>query len=232
MTTTMSMITRTRTTSTTEANGQKQEQAMQEREPVPDALKRFIWDIQSMVELADSEREILLIGRDLMRRLVASDNWLPAVFATPAPDGCLHYQLYRDDQERFTVVSTVLAAGQSLPIVEDHVWEIAGVLRGAIERQRFALADDGKPAPNAEPATVGAGSIITAPARKGEATQVANALTDSVSICIQVYGGELGTLARRTFAAGGEPQDATVVYANGEHLEPYDILSIQTRIVD
>ena len=52
--------------------------------PVPEPLKRFIWDIQSMVELAESEREILVIGRDLMARLVARDDWLPDAFALPA----------------------------------------------------------------------------------------------------------------------------------------------------
>lgn len=200
--------------------------------PVPEPLKRFIWDIQSMVELADSDREILLIGRDLMSRLVASDDWLPAVFADPGPDGCAHYQLYRDDQQRFTVVSTVLAAGHALPIVEDHVWEICGVLRGAVDRQHFTLAGDGIPAPRDEPDIINAGSITTAPARKDAATQMSNALTDAVSICIAVYGAELGALARRTYAPGSPPQESPLVYANGEHLEPYDILSIQTRIVD
>jgi spore coat polysaccharide biosynthesis protein SpsF len=53
------------------------------RQAVPPALKRFIWDIQSMVELEASEREVLLIGRDLMARLLASDDGLPAIFAGP-----------------------------------------------------------------------------------------------------------------------------------------------------
>ncbi|HEY8125763.1 MAG TPA: hypothetical protein VIF88_10120, partial [Methylocystis sp.] len=57
------------------------------RKPVPPALRRFIWDIQSMVELAESEREILLIGRDLMARLFTTDDWLPTVFAVPNPAG-------------------------------------------------------------------------------------------------------------------------------------------------
>jgi hypothetical protein len=42
-------------------------------DPVPPALKRFIWDIQSKAELDEGKREILFIGRDLMSRLVASD---------------------------------------------------------------------------------------------------------------------------------------------------------------
>jgi len=67
-----------------------------ERDPVPAALRRFIWDIQSMVELAETEREILLIGRDLMARLIATDDWLPTVYAVPNPAGGQQFQIYRD----------------------------------------------------------------------------------------------------------------------------------------
>jgi hypothetical protein len=56
-----------------------------ERGPVPATLKRFIWDIQSLVELAESEREILIIGRDLMARLIENDDWLPAVSPSRTP---------------------------------------------------------------------------------------------------------------------------------------------------
>ena len=36
---------------------------------LPAALKRFIWDLQSVAELADSPREIMMIGGDLSREL-------------------------------------------------------------------------------------------------------------------------------------------------------------------
>ena len=74
-----------------------------ERDPVPAALRRFIWDIQSMVELAESEREILLIDRDLMARLIATDDWLPSVFAVPNLAGGQQFQIYHDGLERFAL---------------------------------------------------------------------------------------------------------------------------------
>ncbi len=115
------------------------------RDPVPPALKRFIWDIQSMVGLAESQREILVIGRDVMARLVASDDWLPALFAGVDPERGQQLQLYGDQLERFSVVSTMLSGGQALPICQDPVREIAGVLRGAVTRQRFACAEHRPP---------------------------------------------------------------------------------------
>ncbi len=105
--------------------------------PVPAPLKRFIWDIQSMVELAESEREILVIGRDLMARLVASDDWLPVAFASPGATQCRPYLLYGDDLERFCVVSTVLDGAQAMLVCQHGVWEILGLLRGAMRRQRL-----------------------------------------------------------------------------------------------
>jgi 3-mercaptopropionate dioxygenase len=98
--------------------------------PVPEPLRRFIWGIQSMVELAETEREILLVGRDLMARLVASVGWLPDAFAQPAEHHCRHYLIYGDALERFSVASTVLSGSQAMLIRGDGVWEILGVLLG------------------------------------------------------------------------------------------------------
>ena len=132
-----------------------------ERDPVPAALRRFIWDIQSMVELAESEREILLIGRDLMARLIATDDWLPTAFAVPNPAGGQQFQIYRDGLERFSVVSTVLWGGAFVAISQPSVWEIAGVLRGAVTREQF----DGFPTKHAQ---VGEFPSIAAERRGGE----------------------------------------------------------------
>jgi len=88
-----------------------------------------------MVELTDSEREILLIGRDLMTRLVASEDWLPAAFATAETGKGLQYQLFSDVLERFTVVATVLFPGAGLLVEQSSHWEIAGGLSGSVSRQ-------------------------------------------------------------------------------------------------
>lgn len=202
------------------------------REPVPPALKRFIWDIQSVVELADSEREILLVGGDLMARLIASDDWLPPVFATEAPDGPQQFQLYADGEERFSVVSTVLAGGQAVPIYHDPVWEIIGLLRGAMTRQRFALSEDGQIRGKAKSRRLQPGTVELSSPKTGEAVQLSNALGDRVSIAIHVHGGEIGKLARRTLAPGKPAQAVVSGYANTEACPPYDIWSIQTYIKD
>jgi 3-mercaptopropionate dioxygenase len=202
-------------------------------DPVPSSLKRFIWDIQSIVELAESEREIFVIGRDLMARLVASDDWLPANFAAiDAASPCRQFHLYADGMERFCVVSTVLSGGQTLPVCQEPVWEIMGVLRGAVGRQRFALPAGAPPAANGAAKLLKPGAVETFTTKSGEAVQLANALDDRDSIVIQVYGGDIGKLARHAVGPGGSVSEFSHGYANAADWPPYDILSIQTRIQD
>lgn len=200
-----------------------------ERGLVPASLKRFIWDIQSMVELADSEREILLIGRDLMARLVASDDWLPAAFDAESASGCAQFQLYRDGLERFTVVSTVLAGGGGLAIDQPGLWEISGALRGVVSQRAFSQTRGRQEGPEH---LLQAGSVRTRPSATAEMTLLANAHADRVSASIHVYGGETGRLSRRLLRPDGGIDEPRLGYANGADAPPFDILSIQTEILD
>jgi predicted metal-dependent enzyme (double-stranded beta helix superfamily) len=202
------------------------------RAPVPEVLKRFIWDIQSMVELADSEREILLIGRDLMHRLVASTGWLPEAFARPDPLRWQQFQLYHDDLERFTIISTILAGGQTLPVVQDQVWQISGVLQGRLERADFALPRQAQPVPKGAPTIMQAGAVEIRSSSNADGIQLCNPHNEVPAIIIHVYGGEISQLPRRIYQCDGAVSEAPAVYANDVGTPPYDIHSIQTRIVD
>lgn len=200
--------------------------------PVPEPLRRFIWDIQSMVELAESERELLMIGRDLMARLVAVDGWLPEVFARAAEDHCRHYLIYGDTLERFSVASTVLCGNQAMLIRGDGVWDIIGVLRGAISIGRLLWEPGREPEPNGEAQLLEAGGVEVVAAVNGEAIELFNAMSGDVSIGIHVYGGEIGKLARYPLEGGGSALGLAAGYANAEHSPAYDIASIQADIRD
>ena len=199
-----------------------------ERGAVPPALKRFLWDIQSMVELTDSEREILFIGRDLMTRLLGDDDWLPAAFAqAPAREGA-QFQLFHDMLDRFTVVATVLSPGASLLIDQSAHWEIAGGVSGAVSRQTYD--------PSA-PATSGAralrpGEVETRASRGAQPMILSNAADAQVAIGLHVYGGDLKKLTRRAWSAEGAAASPPLGYANEESAPPYDIFSIQSEIAD
>jgi 3-mercaptopropionate dioxygenase len=203
------------------------------REPVPPSLKRFIWDIQSIVELAESDREIFVIGRDLMARLVASDDWLPVNFAAiDAASPCRHFHLYADAMERFCVVSTVLHGAQALPVCREPLWEIMGVLRGAVGRQRFALPAGAPPVASGAAKLLKPGAVETFSPKSGEGVQLRNGLDDRDSISIHVYGGDIGKAARCAVGPDGGISQFSHGYANAADSPPYDIHSIQTRIQD
>lgn len=199
---------------------------------VPEPLRRFCWDIQSMVELADDPREILMIGRDLMGRLVAADDWMPEAFTGLGDGPFRQYQLYADQLVRFTVVASVLAPGARLPLCAEPAWELAGVLRGAITRQRFALPEGTPPVTRTDGRTLGAGAVDSFVPKGGDGLLVANASAEAPAILIQVHGAEIGGLARRAVAADGATSDFITAYANPPEMPAYDILSIQARIVD
>lgn len=197
----------------------------------PEPLRRFCWDIQSMVELADDPREILMIGRDLMGRLVAQDDWLPEVFARLDGATFRQYQLYADQMTRFTVIATVLAPGAALPVSEQTVWELAGVLRGDVVRQRLALPDGAPPVARAASRRLGAGAVDAFSPKDGDGLAIANGSSTAPAILIEVHGAEIGE-ARRTVAPDGTVGSFTTVYGNPPEAPAWDILTIQARIVD
>ncbi len=199
---------------------------------VPEPLRRFIWDIQSMVELAESERDVLMVGRDLMARLVAADDWLPDVFARADEEHCRHYLIYSDGLERFSVASTVLSGNQAMLIRCDGVWEILGVLRGAVSIGRLLWESGREPQPNGDAQLLEAGAVEVTPAVGGEAIEVSNAMSGNVSIVIHVSGGDSGKIARYPLEAGGTALGLASGYANAEDSTAYDISSIQADIRD
>ncbi|UDQ87770.1 hypothetical protein LJE71_15890 [Xanthobacter autotrophicus] len=198
----------------------------------PEPLRRFSWDIQSMVELADDPREILMIGRDLMGRLVAQYDWLPEVFARLDGAPFRQYQLYADQMTRFTVIATVLAPGAALPVCEQKVWELAGVLRGEIVRQRLALPDGAAPVARVAEKRLGAGAVDAFAPKDGDGLAIANGSATAPAILIQVHGAEIGGEARRTVGPDGGIGSFTTVYANPPEVPAWDILTIQARITD
>ncbi|QGM47932.1 hypothetical protein H2LOC_003215 [Methylocystis heyeri] len=169
-----------------------------------------------MVELTDSEREILLIGRDLMGRLLSSEDWLPAAFSASGPRSGRQFQVYSDGLERFCVASTVLAGGAGLTVAQPAVFELMGVVSGSISRT--AGAGEGR--------LLRPGMIEALGSGRTDSINLFNPDTDRPAIAIHVYGGGISQLARCEFGAGG----AKTGWANGEGDPPYDIFSIQTEI--
>ena len=94
-------------------------------------LRQFVQQLAGLLDRQPSESEIIQGGGELLRDLVAHDDWLPEAWAQPSPLRYQQYLLHADALNRFSVVSFVWGPGQSTPIHDHTVWGLIGVLRGA-----------------------------------------------------------------------------------------------------
>jgi predicted metal-dependent enzyme (double-stranded beta helix superfamily) len=194
-------------------------------------LKQFLWDILSMVELTENAREILLVGGDLMSRLVGDPDCLPPQFSAPGAERARSYLLFADMMERFSPMSLVLAPGQATPIAEENFWRIAGVARGAVLRRRFDLDAEGRPVLRAHgEKSLERGAVETSPA--GGFAQWVNADPHKEALLVLAYGGEPAKTPRRVFDDEGRECLAPLPCDNSDDAPPYDIWTIQKRVED
>jgi len=120
-----------------------------------------------------------------------------------------------------------------LSIAKPALWELTGVLTGAISRQSLdSVPEEGVQAKATRSAALLQASALAAYAsRSGDHVQLSNSLPDQISLAIHVYGGEIDKMTCRPFAPDGRLLEP-LSYANAETAPPYDIFSIQTEIRD
>ena len=168
---------------------------------VPPPLSGFVSELDRL--LATKQPDYLYRAAAALKRLVAEPNWLPAPYRHGQATQYQQYLLYRDPLSRFSIVSFVWGPGQRSPIHDHQVWGLVGVLEGAEYSQSYAA-----PAESADPVTERGGEKrlepgdveILSPAL-GDIHRVRNAYDDRESVSIHVYGGDIGTVSRWTYAA-------------------------------
>ena len=187
--------------------------------PVPDraaasSLRNFVTGLAALLDRAPTEAEILAQGGDLLRDLVAHDDWLPEAFAQPHPTYYQQFLLHADSAERFSVVSFVWGPGQRTPIHDHTVWGLIGMLRGAETSQGFARDADGGLHPSGPLVRLDPGQVEAVSPRVGDIHQVANVFDDQISISINVYGANIGAVRRSVYAEDGTPKAFISGYSN------------------
>lgn len=158
-------------------------------------LRDFIRDMTRLADEGAGEQRFLTEGAELLRRLIATDDWLPEDCAAPGPR-YRQYLLHCDPLERFSVVSFVWGPGQRTPVHNHTVWGLVGMLRGE------EISTEMKPGAPMRPGQVDrlrAGEVVAVSADTYDIHVVENALPDRASISIHVYGGNIGAIARSVF---------------------------------
>jgi len=177
-------------------------------------LRDFVTAMAALLESKPTEARILHDGATLLKQLVATDDWLPDAYALARPERYQQYLLHADSAERFSIVSFVWGPGQTTPIHNHTVWGLIGMLRGAEFSQPYkALAGSGLQADGA-PHKLLPGMVEAVSPAIGDIHQVRNAVDDSVSISIHVYGANIGGVRRSVFALDGAEKPFISGYSN------------------
>jgi predicted metal-dependent enzyme (double-stranded beta helix superfamily) len=179
-------------------------------------LRDFVGALSQLVESASGESDILGRGSQLLKGLVAVDDWLPARFSEPSLTGYQQYLLHADSQERFSVVSFVWGPGQKSPIHDHTVWGIVGVLRGAELEQRYSRTSDGRFVETGAQGRLEQGEVTAVSPAIGDFHRVANALGDRPSTSIHVYGANIGAVRRSMYELDGTSKTFVSGYSNTE----------------
>ncbi len=163
------------------------------------ALRHFVRGLTDLVSRAGADEHAMLNeGAALLRRLIATDDWLPPQFALPNPAGYGQYLLHCDPYERFSVVSFVWSPGQQTPVHDHTVWGLVGVLRGEEITQSFVRVADAQQLEPGECRSLRPGDIEMLSPQLGDVHQVSCG-ERGVAVSIHVYGANIGTCERRTF---------------------------------
>lgn len=183
----------------------------------PARLRRFIGDMTSLVGGAWQDNDVTAtveVGAKLLGELVSHDDWLPDSMAECPPHGYAQNLLWCDPFERFSVVSFVWAPSAKTPVHDHQVWGLVGMLRGSETSQAFVRGADGTL--SIGPCrTLAPGDVEILQPSQGDIHQVTNALTDTGSLSIHVYGGNIGAIRRFTFdPATGAPSLFVSGYTN------------------
>lgn len=181
-------------------------------------LREFLAEMTRLVSRTDSEPELLAQARPLLARLLAQPDWLPDAYAHAEPGIYRQYLLYCDPLERFSVVSFVWGPGASTPVHDHMVWGLVGVLKGAEVCCEFELDGPDRVRPTTIDHVLRQGMIEAVSPTVGDWHQVRNALSDTDSVSIHVYGGNIGSVRRhRVDPATGQVLDFISGYTS-EHL--------------
>lgn len=198
--------------------------------PLP--LESFVSDLEGLLAAHDPSpeapsHEFLDLAARALAQLVRDDDWLPDAYARPDPDYYRQYLLYRDPDQRFSVVSFVWGPGQHTPVHDHQVWGLVGLLRGSEYSQSYrsdAKSPDHLLTADGPDKKLERGTVEKLSPAEGDIHRVRNAYDDRVSVSIHVYGADIGSVHRWVYYPGQPPSSRKSFisgYSNDEACPPF-----------
>jgi predicted metal-dependent enzyme (double-stranded beta helix superfamily) len=165
-------------------------------------FRDVVRELTTLADKGEDEAAMLRGAEPFMKELLATDTWLPDLFAAPDPDRYRQYLLHCDAKERFSIVSFVWGPGQETPIHDHTVWGLLGVLRGCEVAQRYVSDTDGLH-PDGGLEYMESGAIDMVSPTIGDIHKVKNGLKSKPSVSIHLYGGNIGAIDRHAYTREG-----------------------------
>jgi 3-mercaptopropionate dioxygenase len=164
-------------------------------------LAAFITDVTSLVSSIDDEHEITNHVAQRLTALLAGDYRLPAEFTRPSDDHHMTYPLHIAPDESWSLACVVWSPGQSTPVHSHETWGVAGIYAGVERELRYVKPAATEPATALTPAgeQEWKPGQVTVCCTTDDDVHAVMAVGDEPTVGIHVYGGNIGTINRRSY---------------------------------
>jgi 3-mercaptopropionate dioxygenase len=185
-------------------------------------LQTFIDDVEVVVGNTDDQYEITKLVAERLSALLASDYRLPIEFTRPSNDHHVNYPLYIAPDDSWSLACVVWNVGQRTPVHGHETWGVVGIYSGAEREHRYVkptAAEAGTPLTSAGECVWERGQVTVCCTTDDDVHSVA-AVGDEPTVGIHVYGGNIGTINRRSYdPATGEVR----WFVSGWNSPPVDV---------
>jgi 3-mercaptopropionate dioxygenase len=173
----------------------------------PDRLQTFIDDVELVVGSTDDEHEITARVAELLSSLLAGGYRLPPEVTRSSPVRHMTYPLYLAPDESWSMASVVWDVGQQTNVHSHETWGVVGIYAGVEHETRYlkpAASTASAPLTPAGETQWKPGQVTVCCTTDDDVHAVA-AVGSEPTVGIHVYGGNIGTIRRRSYdPANGE----------------------------
>jgi predicted metal-dependent enzyme (double-stranded beta helix superfamily) len=166
-----------------------------------ETLDTFISDVASLVGSIDDEHKITSLVAERLSALLAGGYRLPPELTRPSNERHVTYPLYITPDESWSLACVVWDIGQRTPVHSHETWGVAGIYAGVERELRYlkpAAAESGTPLTPAGEREWRRGQV-TVCCTTDDDVHAVTAVGAEPTVGIHVYGGNIGTISRRSY---------------------------------
>jgi 3-mercaptopropionate dioxygenase len=167
----------------------------------PDRLQIFVDDVGLIVGSTDDEHEITARVAELMSALLAGGYRLPPEVTRSSPVRHMTYPLYLAPDDSWSMASVVWDVGQQTNVHSHETWGVVGIYAGVEHETRYlkpTASTAGAPLTPAGETQWTPGQVTVCCTTDDDVHAVA-AVGSEATVGIHVYGGNIGTIRRRSY---------------------------------